>query len=205
MKNLFVLVCLIIGCSNFCHSQQNDINNDTISIQNIQVNKILKKHPKSALPPFIIEDYNLILIKLDVEIFDGVSNLLDPNKFSLITITENLNYRFRPSDVFLIESKKAWLRFKFVTKKKPILDNQYQVLFDPNIPDTYLDYKIGGANNINIPFNLGDTETVDRHVLHFRPLNITKGKLAFYFLITSDFIKEGVLYYGNKKLSKLNF
>lgn len=193
------LLILILFISTISFAQKTEITEDSIEIEFIKNEKLNKKHPKPYIGK-ILNGFRITLIEVDIKTLGLEKREFDPNKFYLVS--EKPKFRYRPLDIFLVQDKKEWIRFGLVTKKKPKETSQLQDTFAPEIKDSYLDYKIEGISDINIPIELGSLEFSDKHIFHFRPQVLDDNKVVLYFYISSDFIKRGTLYYGNEKIAE---
>ncbi len=184
------------------YAQKTTIEQDSIEIEFIKNDKLRKKHPKTYIGT-LLNGFRITVLEVDIKILDLKKGEFDPNKFYLVS--EKPKFQYRPLDIFITENKKDWSRFELVTKKKPKATSKMQETYDPDIKDTYLDYKFEGTNGrLKIPINIGSVEFPDKHVFHFKPKVINNSKILLYFNISSDFIKRGTLYYANKKIAESN-
>ena len=195
-KNLLIVFIVLFSIKSYA---QKTIEQDSIEITFIKNDKLKNKYPKtySGTMP---NGFRVTIMEVDIKILDFKKGKFDPNKLYLVS--EKPKFQYRPLDVFIAEGKKDYSRFELVTKKRPKATSKMQEAYDPNIKDTYLDYKIEGVSGIKTPINIGTGEFPDTHVFHFRPKVITDGKILIYFSISSDIIKKGTLYYGNEIIAK---
>jgi hypothetical protein len=199
-KKILFLIGIFTSLISFdSYAQKTAIEQDSLEIEFIKNEKLKKKHPKTYIGT-LRNGFRITLIELDIKTLELKTREFDPNKFYLVS--EKPKFRFRPMDIFVVENKKDWTRFELVTKKKPKKTSNLQETYDPEIKDSYLDYKIEGLSDINIPIELGSAEFSDKHIFHFKPKYIDDNKIVLYFYISSDFIKRGTLYYGKEKISE---
>ncbi|TLF39754.1 hypothetical protein [Maribacter aurantiacus] len=195
-KNLLIVFIVLFTIKSYA---QKTIEQDSLRITFIKNDKLKNKYPKtySGTMP---NGFRVTIMEVDIKILDFKKGKFDPNKLYLVS--EKPKFQYRPLDIFIAEGKKDYSRFELVTKKRPKATSKMQEAYDPNIKDTYLDYKIEGVSGIKTPINIGTGEFPDTHVFHFRPKVITDGKILIYFSISSDIIKKGTLYYGNEIIAK---
>lgn len=195
-KNLLIVFIVLFSIKSYA---QKTIEQDSVEITFIKNDKLRNRYPKtySGTMP---NGFRVTIMEVDIKILDFKKGKFDPNKLYLVS--EKPKFQYRPLDIFISEGKKDYSRFELVTKKRPKATSKMQEAYDPNIKDTYLDYKIEGVIGIKTPINIGIGEFPDTHVFHFRPKVITDGKILIYFSISSEIIKKGTLYYGNEIIAK---
>jgi hypothetical protein len=198
-KALIIVGIFTILLSHKSCSQKSTTEKDSVEITFVKNNKLKTKYPKTYIGK-MLNGFRITVLEVDIKILDLKKGEFDPNKFYLVS--KKPKFRYRPLDIFIAESKKEWSRFELVTKKKPKETSNMQETYDPNIKDTYLDYKITGVSGIKIPVNLGNAQVPDTHVFHFKPKAINDSKVLIYFYISSEVIKRGTLYYGNEKIAE---
>ena len=198
IKKTLILACVFTCLISFSsYAQKVMIAQDSVEIEFIKNEKLRKKHPKTYIER-LLKGFRITILEVDISTLNLKKGAFDPNKFYLVS--EQPKFRYRPLDIFIKEDKKSWSRFELITKKKPQPTSKMQEAYNPDIKDTYLDYKIEGVSGIRIPINLGSVEFPDKHVFHFKPKVLNKNKIMLYFYISSDFIKKGTLYYGKEKI-----
>ncbi|WP_204346603.1 hypothetical protein [Psychroserpens algicola] len=198
-KALIIVGIFTILVYQKCYTQMTTIEQDSIEIEFVKNNKLKNKYPKTYIGT-ILNGFRITVLEVNVKTLDLKKRKFDPNKFYLVS--EKPEFQYRPLDIFITENNNDYSRFELVTKKKPEPSSKMQETYNPNIKDTYLDYKIDGVSGIIIPINLGSPKFPDKHVFHFKPKVINDSKILIYFYISSDFIKRGTLYYGNEEIAK---
>ncbi len=198
-KSLIITGILTILLSIESYAQKATIEQDSVQIEFIKNDKLKNKYPKTYIDK-LSNGFRITVLEVDIKNIDLKKGKFDPNKFYLIS--EKPKFQYRPLDIFIADDKNEYSRFDLVTKKKPKATSKMQETYDPNIKDTYLDYKIDGVSGIKIPINLGSAEFPDKHVFHFKPKAINDSRILIYFYLSSDFIKSGTLYYGNEKITE---
>jgi hypothetical protein len=195
-----IIIGIFIALSSFkSYAQKTTIEQDSVEIEFMKNDKLKSKYPKTYIGT-ILNGFRITVLEVDINNIDLKKGEFDPNKFYLVS--EKPKFRYRPLDIFTVESKTNWTRFELVTKKKPKATSNMQETYDPDIKDSYLDYKIDGVSDIRIPINLGSVEFPDKHIFHFKPKILNSNKIVLYFYISSDFIKRGTLYYGNEEIAE---
>ena len=195
-----IIIGIFIALSSFkSFAQKTTIEQDSVEIEFMKNDKLKSKYPKTYIGT-ILNGFRITVLEVDINNIDLKKGEFDPNKFYLVS--EKPKFRYRPLDIFTVESKTNWTRFELVTKKKPKATSNMQETYDPDIKDSYLDYKIDGVSDIRIPINLGSVEFPDKHIFHFKPKILNSNKIVLYFYISSDFIKRGTLYYGNEEIAE---
>ncbi|MCK8481694.1 hypothetical protein [Psychroserpens algicola] len=198
-KALIIVGIFTILVYQKCYTQMTTIEQDSIEIEFVKNNKLKNKYPKTYIGT-ILNGFRITVLEVNVKTLDLKKGKFDPNKFYLVS--EKPEFQYRPLDIFITENNNDYSRFELVTKKKPEPSSKMQETYNPNIKDTYLNYKIDGVSGIIIPINLGSSKFPDKHVFHFKPKVINDSKILIYFYISSDFIKRGTLYYGNEEIAK---
>jgi hypothetical protein len=199
-KILFLIGVYTCILSIDSYAQNVIVEQDSIEIEFVKNEKLKNKHPQTYISKKLHKGFRITLLEIDIKTLDINEKEFDPNKFYLVS--EKPKFRYRPLDIFTVESKTKWTRFELVTKKKPKATSNMQETYDPDIKDSYLDYKIDGVSDIRIPINLGSVEFPDKHIFHFKPQILNSTKIVLYFYISSDFIKRGTLYYGNEEIAE---
>lgn len=195
-----IIIGIFIALSSFkSYAQKTTIEQDSVEIEFVKNDKLKSKYPKTYIGT-LFNGFRITVLEVNIKNLDLKKGKFNPNKFYLISEKPKLQYR--PLDIFIADDKNDYSRFELVTKKKPKETSNMKETYDPNIKDTYLDYKVEGVSGIKIPINLGSPEFPDKHVFHFRPKVINDSKILIYFYISSDFIKSGTLYYGNDKIAE---
>ena len=198
-KSLIVIGVYVVLASFKSYAQKTTIEQDSVEIEFVKNDKLKGKYPKTYIGT-ILNGFRITVLEVNVKNINLKKGAFDPNKFYLVS--EKPKFQYRPLDIFIADDKNHYSRFELVTKTKPKETSNMQETYDPNIKDTYLDYKIDGVSGIKIPINLGSTEFPDKHVFHFKPKVINNSSILIYFYISSDFIKNGTLYYGNEKIAE---
>ncbi|NRB84924.1 MAG: hypothetical protein HRU49_14325 [Winogradskyella sp.] len=197
-KSLIIIGIFTVLLSFESYAQKTTIEQDSVEIEFVKNDKLKGKYPKTYID--ILNGFRITVLEVDIKNLDLKKGEFDPNKFYLVSEKPKLQYR--PLDIFIADDKNNYSRFELVTNTKPKETSKMQETYDPNIKDTYLDYKIDGVSGIKIPINLGSPEFPDKHVFHFKPKVINDSRILIYFYLTSDFIKSGTLYYGNDKITE---
>ena len=198
-KSLIIIGFFTVLLSFESYAQKATIEQDSVEIEFVKNDKLKSKYPKTYIGT-LSNGFRITVLEVNIKNLDLKKGKFDPNKFYLIS--EKPKFQYRPLDIFIADDKNDYSRFELVTKKKPKETSNMKETYDPNIKDTYLDYKVEGVSGIKIPINLGSPEFPDKHVFHFRPKVINDSRILIYFYISSDFIKSGTLYYGNDKIAE---
>ena len=141
-----------------------------------------------------------IQLRLRVVSLDDKNTPFDPNK--LYFVNDAYEARFALADV----SYARFMRTRIFQrlKDKESERSAYSAKYDPNIPNTFLDYPYKKYKDVPLSLNFGTKRRPNIHTLYFKPNKIKDHPLDLYFIIPKD-IKEGRIYYGDTFIKDINF
>jgi hypothetical protein len=192
-KNIAILFLLI---SQVIYAQKSfDIDGFNIrfkkSVKVETINEFVKKkgfttHKEIATDP----NKKTIVIRVKIKSISKQKEVFDPNKFYLVS--DYFIKRMRPLGVY-----HDLKRFEYIGKdetgKKYPKNNEY--IFDENIKDTFLDYKIDAYRDTETILNFGTPEEPDFQSIYFNNKELKRSNIDVYFLMSKR-IKDVKLYYG---------
>jgi len=200
IENTFKILTIILFIFSFkVNSQTIVIKEDNVKLKFIKSKKASKIINSSSV---YIKSKKLkrILVKIKMKSLNNKKQIFDPNKFSLIDF--NYKLRYKPTDI-LFQNLTDWWHFEKISKTKPKRKFNKRI-YSPDINDTFLDYKFEGIKNVIIPINFATKKKPDIHIIHFKPKKLRSRNIYIYFPFPKE-LKNAVLYYGNEKITNINF
>lgn len=144
-----------------------------------------------------------IQIRFKMESLSGRREDFDPNKFYLVS--DEYKVRVRPIDV----KHNTWigmyfLGFTYLNEYE--LEQNYinaWVSYDPNVTDTFWNYKINGYQDISPIVNVGTKKKPINISPYFKHKKLRACRIDVYFSVPEEF-EKGKIYFGENVISDFN-
>lgn len=199
MKKRFITIPFIL-IFYFIEGQSIYSNNFEIKYKKAYVNTALELHT-SRVKIFHVDKKKQKKIQVRFNVKTTTKkHLFDPNKFYLLS--KEYKKRLRPADIQKHKSLHFYAPFEYLSNIKTKKEYWFLKHY-PNIPDTFLDYKIDGFEDIYNNVNFGTKKEPELYCIYFKPEKIKNKTVDLYFVVPKDF-KNGIIYYENQKIKEFS-
>lgn len=201
-KNKLVLIILLwFSAVSLVNAQEMQIENFNFELRKAVTNS---KNFEVSTSPFIVttgSDTKKIQLRFRVKSISGKRENFDPNKF-YITSEEN-KLRFRPVDMKYNYVAHTYYTFGYLSTEKL----QKKVMpaylsFDPQIKDTFKNFKIPDYKDIEKVINFGTERKPILSCIYFDHKKLRSNIVDAYFAIPEG-LQNITVYYGDIKIDEV--